>query len=335
MRAHTCQHLLSALILKSYTIKTLKAVMHDDQGQLLLDNPFPQGSLADISLHMNEFISLHPVPVTSHILEAGSSIDHNGQRIDLSKIRGSIPKDAPFIRVLSIGPNVDLNTCGGTHISSTDQLLSFFISSTKKNEINFICGLKGLSFLAVHNQELLNVSQTINQPFDKSLTYLSTQFASLSKQQLDTTIITVNLLKSFFVSLHQQFSVMDFSSNDPSPASSSFKDIFTWHMWFTHNSTVLIIECPIDKKLGSEALKIFSEFEQNYIVLLLAASDTLLISSNHPERSSFTARAIADHFKKIFPNSKGGGNEFFSQLLILGLSNPVSSIEEHIKALFL
>lgn len=334
MRAHTCQHLLSALILKIYGFKTLKAVMNDDQGQLVLDKPFPHESLANISLQMIEFISTHPVPVTSHVLEAGSSVDQNGQSIDLSKIRGSVPKGAPFIRVLSIGSDVDLNTCGGTHISSTDQLLGFFISSTKKSEINFICGLKALSFLANHNQELLDASQTINQPFDKTLSYLSTQITSLSKQQLDTNIVTVNLLKSYFVSLHQQISLLDPSQSDRSIVSSTFKDTFAWHMWSTHESTVLIAECPIDKKFGAEALKIFSEFEQNYIVLLLAASDTLLISINHPERSPFTARDVASQFKKIIPNAKGGGNEFFSQLLIKELADPFSSIEQHIKALF-
>lgn len=334
MRAHTCQHLLSALILKKYSIKTLKAVMQADQGQLVLDKPFPLESLSEISLNMNEFISVKPVSVTSHVLEAGSSIDQDGQPVDLSKIRGSVPKEAPFVRVLAIGPDVDLNTCGGTHISSTDQLMSFFITSHKKSELSFICGLKGLSFLAEHNQSLLQSSLSINQPFESTLSYLSNQFSSLSKQQLDSSSLTVNLLRTFFASLQQNLNPLDPALPGSNYSSSSFKDTFTWHIWFHKSITFLLLECPIDKKLGSEALKIFSDFDQNFITFLLASQDTLLINVSHPSSSPLTARGIADKFKAIYPTSKGGGNDFFAQLLLKDIGHLFSTIEEDIKGLF-
>ena len=334
MRAHTCQHLLSALLLKHFSLKTLKAVMSDDQGQLVLDQPVPLDVLADIALRMNQFISSSPVPVTSHVLESASSVDQDGHKVDLSKIRGNIPAKASFVRVLSIGSDVDLNTCGGTHISSTDQMLSFFITSTKKNEIHFICGLKALSFLSQYNQNIIQVSQSANQPFDKTLDFVFQQFTSLSKQQHDQTFFIINLLRTFFESLHQKIDAFTADQNSLVLSSGSFKDILTWKIWSESETIVLLMACPIDKKLGSEAVKILSEFEQSFMSFLLVANDTLLINVNHPDKAPFNARDITASFKKFFPTSKGGGNDFFSQLLLKELDNPFTLIEQNIKTLF-
>ena len=330
MRAHTCQHLLSALLLKHFSLKTLKAVMSDDQGQLVLDLPVPLESLADIALLMQQYIASNPVPVTSHVLESGSSVDQDGQEVDLSKIRGSIPDKAPFVRVLAIGSDVDLNTCGGTHISSTDQLLSFFITSTKKNEIHFICGLKGLSFLSQHNQNLIQISQSSNQPFDKTLDFIFQRFTTLSKQQLQNTSFSVNLLRSFFESVCYLSSAIDPNQTPFVLSSPQFMDTFKWHLWHQFDSFILLMECPIDKKLGSEAVKFFSEVKESFMIILLVADKILLLSVNHPQQAPFTARSIADKFKDTF-KCKGGGNEFFTQLFIQDLSFP--DIEEFLKNL--
>lgn len=334
MRAHTCQHLLSALILKDYHLKTTKAVMKDDQGQLFFDKPFPISSIAEISLRMTNFISKNPVPVTSHVLEAGSKVDHNGQEVDLSKIRGVVPQGAPFVRVLSIGSGVDLNTCGGTHISSTDQILSFVVTTIKKTELSFICGLKGLAFLADNNQQLVESSHTVNQSFDASLTYLTSQFTSLTKQQIDSAIFTVNLLKTFFASLHQKMDDLNSQDSTTVLSSGQFKDNYTWKMWSESGTSVLLMALPVDKKIASEASKFFSDIDQPCMTFLLVANDSLVITVNHPDSTSLTARSIAEVFKKAFPTSKGGGNDYMAQLLLQDISNPVSTIEEYIKGLF-
>ncbi len=334
MRAHTCQHLLSALILKEFSLKTTKAVMKDDEGQLFLEKPFPVTSVTAISQRMINFISENPVPVTSHVLEAGSTVDQEGNEIDLSKIRGSVPKEAPFIRVLSIGSGVDLNTCGGTHISSTDQILSFIITSIKKNEIHFICGLKGLSFIASHNEVLLKASQAVNQPFESSLPFLLNQYTLLAKQQIEHSAFSTNLLKTFFASLYQKMETLVSQNSTAVLSSGQFKDTYAWNMWVESGTVILFMECPVDKKIASEAGKFFSDVSQPIISFVLVSNDTLVINVNHPENTPFNARVLADTFKKTFSNSKGGGNEYFSQLLLKGLANPFAIIEEHIKGLF-
>ena len=213
---------------------------------------------------------------------------------------------------------MDLNTCGGTHIASTDQILSFFITASKKNELHFICGLKGLSFIAEHNQALLEVSQSINQPIDTSLSFLSSQFSSLSKQQLENSTRSIVLLRSLFELLHRTFLTNQLPDKSVFSTSSSFKDILSWNIWSQSDFSILVMDCPVDKKIVSEAIKIVSDFEQVFISMLLVANETLIISVNHPDRVNLNAKTISDKFKEKF-SCKGGGNEFFSQLLLKGI----------------
>ena len=328
MRAHTCQHLLSALLLKYQGFKTVKAVMTDDQGQLYFDKPFTLDLIHDNSSLMKQFIVSHPVDVSSHVLEAGSNQDQTGQVVDLSKIRGAIPQGAPFIRVLSIGTDVDLNTCGGTHISSTDRILSFFITTVKKDEIYFICGLKGLDFLSNFNKQLLESCSLNNQPFDNVLPFLSAQYPVLQKQSIESANITTNLLKSFIESLYQRCTNSIPPDENKFFCSNPVKDIYTWKVWTRTSGMFLLFSSPVDKKICSEACKVFSDFPITCVSLLLVANNILIISVNHAQQTGLNARTLADLFKAKF-SCKGGGNEFISQLLLQGVSI------ENIESLFL
>lgn len=334
MRAHTCQHLLSALILKHSDIKTLKAVMQDDQGSLTIDKPLPPLEVPKIISLMNSFILTDPVTVTSHVLEAGSSIDQEGRNIDLTQIRGTVPAEAPFIRVLAIGDDVDLNTCGGTHVASTNQILSFFLTSTKKNEISFICGFKALSFLSKLNSDLIESNVTANQPYDKIVPFLGNQFSSLQKQVYDYSLFSVNSLRSFFLSLYQQIKQAEFTAADFSLNSSDIKDTFQYHSWFSNDLVVLFSKCPVDKKTVVEACKIIGSFEIPFVLFTLALEDSLIISVNELGQDKTTARSLANSIKESFSNCKGGGNEFLAQVMVKDIDQPFETIEEYIKTIF-
>lgn len=332
MRAHTCQHLLSALLLSEHDFKTVKAVMTDDQGQLVLDKPFSLDLIPSISTRMSRLILFEPVPVSSHVLEAGSNQDQNGQVVDLSKIRGAVPQGAPFIRVLAIGQGIDLNTCGGTHVSSTDKILSFFITAVKKTEIHFICGLKANSWLSDLNQQVIEASLTHNQPFDKILTYSTDQLLSIQKEVLTASKNTIIILRSFYHSLYERASKIFQDSGSVSLASSEIKDTVEWSVFSQKTELIFIISSPFDKKSDSDAVKVFSEFSIPTIVFVYTASNTLLILVNQPEKCSFSAKELAEKCKKQFAG-KGGGNEFFAQVLVNEKS--FALIEEFLKSLFL
>ena len=334
MRAHTCQHLLSALILSHFDVKTLKAVMIDDQGSLTIDKPLSPADLSKVISLMNTFILTNPVAVTSHVLEAGSSVDQEGRQVDLQHIRGSVPAEAPFIRVLAIGDGVDLNTCGGTHVSSTNQILSFFVSSTKKNEISFICGFKALSFLSKLNSDLIESNAIANQPYDKIVPFLGNQFTSLQKQVHEFSLFSVNSLRSFLLSLYQHIKEADFTAANFSLNSTDLKDIFQYHSWSSHGLVVLFLNCPVDKKAITDACKILGSFEVPMVLFTLALQDSFIISVNQQGQAITTARLLADKLKESFPNCKGGGNDFLAQVMVKGLDHPFETIEEHIKTIF-
>lgn len=334
MRAHTCQHLLSALILKYFDIKTLKAVMQNDQGSLTIDKSLSPVDLSKIISLMNTFIITDPVSVTSHVLEAGSSVDQEGRKVDLNQIRGIVPAEAPFIRVLAIGDGVDLNTCGGTHVSSTNQILSFFLSSTKKNEITFICGYKALSFLSKLNSDLIESNSIANQPYDKTVPFLTTQFSSLQKQVRDYSLFSVNSLRSFLLSVYQNIKEADFTDANFVLNSSDLKDTFQYHTWSYNGLVVLFLICPADKKTVAEACKILGSFEVPIALFIMALQDSLVISVNQQGQSIVTARSLANSIKESFPNCKGGGNEFLAQVMIKDIDQPFKTIEEYIKTHF-
>jgi misacylated tRNA(Ala) deacylase len=326
MRAHTCQHLLSALILKHYSIKSLKAVMQDDQGQLFLNKPLSSDAFANISLLINQFIVVNPVDVTSHILKKDSNLDQHGKHIDISKIRGSLP-EADNIRILAIGSDIDLNTCGGTHISSTKEILSFSFMGVKKNELFFVCGLKGLALMSDQNAKLLEISQSTHQPLDKTLDFINSQLISTQKNIHESIPKTVNLIRSFFDLLYHKIAERQIKDKKIFLSSSSRKNSFPWRLWFELDKIILLIVCPFDKKIVSEASKYFSEVNLPVISFLLVDADILILNVSKPSEIKMYASDLANLFKEQFQNLKGGGNEFLAQLLLENIDSPFNEVE--------
>ncbi|MHA2362366.1 MAG: hypothetical protein ACXAC7_00300, partial [Candidatus Hodarchaeales archaeon] len=200
MRAHTAQHLLSALLLQEFNIKTMKAAINPDSVHLFFDRPMSIDTIAPIMELFHSYI-VNPIPVKSHILRRGETKDINGTNIDLSNLRGSIPDDSNWIRVVAIGDNVDLNTCGGTHLSSTGLIHDFYVTDMKKKELKFVCGISATKLRASIIQELITLSKRLKIPLKESLPHIQEQLKDYRELQKTLTIFTKRNLHTMIILL--------------------------------------------------------------------------------------------------------------------------------------
>lgn len=320
MRAHTCQHLLSAILAKDYNIDTKKAIMQDDQGQLFSSKPIPIDFISSLVESIQSFI-INPIEVKSHILKGGNNKDQNGEIIDLSEIRGTIPENTVYTRIVSMGnAKVDLNTCGGTHLSTTSEILAFTIVALKKDEIQFLCGFKALKLQANINQDLIELSKTIKRPFIESVSMAGKTLIQLRVENEFQYKRLSALLKTLFAEIK-----IDIENRTLNFAESTNNKQIQWMIWTKNDNYFLLMNCKLDRKLITDSLQIFKSIKLKFYALILDRNDNLLINVNNSNNSSINAKDLASKFQNKF-SIKGGGSPELSQVVLNGIKDPFQSI---------
>ncbi len=113
MRVHTCLHLLSAIIPAGVT----GGAIREGTGRLDFDLPEVKPDRADVEAQLNALIAeAHPVVprwITSTELEAQPQL--------VKTMSVAPPSGVPRVRLLEIA-GVDLQACGGTHVSNTAEI---------------------------------------------------------------------------------------------------------------------------------------------------------------------------------------------------------------------
>ena len=113
MRVHTCLHLLSAVIRTGVTGGSIR----QGSGRLDFDLPDVRPDRASVEAELNALISAaHPVTprwITSHELRAQPQL--------VKTMSVAPPSGVPRVRLLEIA-GVDLQACGGTHVSNTAEI---------------------------------------------------------------------------------------------------------------------------------------------------------------------------------------------------------------------
>jgi misacylated tRNA(Ala) deacylase len=113
MRVHTCLHLLSAVIPAGVT----GGSMREGSGRLDFDLPDVRPDRASVEARLNALIAeAHPVTprwITSAELEAQPQL--------VKTMSVAPPRGVPRVRLLEVA-GVDLQACGGTHVSNTAEI---------------------------------------------------------------------------------------------------------------------------------------------------------------------------------------------------------------------
>jgi len=124
MRAHSSQHIFSAIFLEFYNNKTLRANIEFEEVSIQLEAPINQTQLLEGFIKLNEICTQIEKNITADIYTEN----------DLSKIKNSVRSEIPKkdkIRLIKID-DLDLVCCGGTHLKKSTEIGPVILTDFKK-----------------------------------------------------------------------------------------------------------------------------------------------------------------------------------------------------------
>ena len=155
MKAHTAQHLISALLKEDYGIDTENAYIEPNKVILHLKQKFTLENLNHTFRKANIFSTIKNFKVKT-ILSEKKKIREN-----FPHLRGAIP-DVEKLRLIQM-EDIDLICCGGTHLKNTKEIGPLFIFETKtQNEIKFSVGKEAISQMVKLNMENIEICKNMN-----------------------------------------------------------------------------------------------------------------------------------------------------------------------------
>ncbi|MFW9894352.1 MAG: alanine--tRNA ligase-related protein [Candidatus Thorarchaeota archaeon] len=188
MRAHSSQHVFSAVLKNKYNIDTVRANLYFEEVFLQWSQKIDAYKLKEILYDVNTICTTKELKITSRIVP-----QEEAKTLAL-KIRSNIPKE-PNVRLMDI-QNLDLVCCGGTHVRTTNEIGSLFIFDFKKeNEIKYYVGNKANSMVSNINIDLMSVVNELNSPIDKFHENVNKRLDSLKNLQIEQKLLSVKLLE--------------------------------------------------------------------------------------------------------------------------------------------
>jgi len=157
MRAHSAQHILSALIKNKYDIDTGHATISFEDVSLQIVHSINDDQFKEI---LDEFINI--CTIKNH--EFQTKVVHRDQIDTIKKqIRGKIPEQGK-VRLVELR-NYDLICCGGTHVKNTAEIGPIFVYEFNKGtNFKFLVGSKALNHFTTDNFRILDYSRNLNLP---------------------------------------------------------------------------------------------------------------------------------------------------------------------------
>ncbi|MFX1316154.1 MAG: alanine--tRNA ligase-related protein [Promethearchaeota archaeon] len=155
MRAHSSQHVLSAIIKNKYDIDTIRANLNFEDVNLQLSQEISYDQLKKVLLDANTICTSNNLKINSKI------VPHKEAERISEKIRSVIPKESQ-VRLIEI-EGLDLVCCGGTHVKNTSEIGEIFIYDFKKGtEIKYYVGNKALLASSTNNVNMISLINDLN-----------------------------------------------------------------------------------------------------------------------------------------------------------------------------
>ena len=157
MRAHSAQHILSALIKNKFDIDTAHATISFEDVSLQIAQTINDDQFNDVIKEFNRVCTIENHEFQTKVVPR-DEIDINEKQI-----RGKIPEQGQ-VRLVEL-KNYDLICCGGTHVKNTSEIGPIFVYEFNKGtSFKFIVGLKALNQLTADNYRILNYGRNLNLP---------------------------------------------------------------------------------------------------------------------------------------------------------------------------
>ncbi|MFW9829486.1 MAG: alanyl-tRNA editing protein, partial [Candidatus Thorarchaeota archaeon] len=137
MKAHTSQHVFSAVVKDKFKIDTIRASLGFEEVFIQISKKIDYRQLKEILNEVNKICTSHNLKVYANILS------QQEVKKKSEKLRSKVP-DEPNVRLMEI-EGLDLVGCGGTHVRNTAEIGNIFIYEFKKGkEIRYCIGNKAL-----------------------------------------------------------------------------------------------------------------------------------------------------------------------------------------------
>lgn len=189
MKAHSSQHIFSAVIKNKYNIDTIRAILNFEDAFLQISQKIDYEQLKDILIEVNKICIATNLKINSKI------IPHKEAEKASEKIRSIIPSESQ-VRLMEI-EDLDLVCCGGTHVKNTTEIGILFIYEFKKgNEIRYVVGNKALEISSNMDLDLIALANDINSPVTKLKELLKKRLDFIENIQEQHKNVSIKLLES-------------------------------------------------------------------------------------------------------------------------------------------
>ncbi|MBY8992571.1 MAG: alanyl-tRNA editing protein [Candidatus Lokiarchaeota archaeon] len=241
MKAHSSQHIFSAMLKSMYDLDTLRAILNFEDVFLQISQTIDYDQLKKILYKVNRICTLEEHKIAADLVSRDVTQGY------ANEIRGKIPNESE-IRLLKID-KLDIVCCGGTHVRETTEIGSLFIYDFKKgNEIRYYVGNKAILNSSKTNIDLIHMSNNLNSPLQKVMSVIAKQLELLENIQKEQKELSIKLLKA--------------SSKSP--------------LKVINNIPLFHIDSDIDIKIIN---KILPDFPQNSLIIVSMENNKLRIIS--------------------------------------------------------
>ena len=242
MRAHSSQHLLSAIIKNEYDIDTEHANILFEEVMLQISHGISIDQLKESLQELN-----HISTIENHRFET-----HITSKSDLSRyfnnLRGDIP-DEEKIRLVEV-PDYDLICCGGTHVANSKEIGPIFLYEFKKGtDIKYVLGQKALKLYSQLNVDLISSSDVLDIQYSNFFPFILKQNKEYDQLELSYNKVASNLLN--YISKYPSFRIEDCS--------------------------IGILEIDLEYRFLQ---KQFKDFPEDYMLMIIKPQNKIIIISN-------------------------------------------------------
>ncbi len=272
MKAHTAQHLVSAMIKKLTNVDTTKVEILENAAKIFLKEKISIDVIKKALYEANLSISKQ-LPVKSLFVDPRKE---SSVELDLS--RGKIPAKESIIRILQIG-DLDRVPCSGTHVKNLGEIGYISLVDFKGDYLEIIVGERALNFLISSSVDLVSMATKIHQPLSGVLDFLLNKKNQLESRQQELVVALKNV----------------------------FLNLVRLEKGFTVNGVSLKL-FHIEALDQSVAARIADFEEQPGSIEVLLTGDGFIVIHS---ASRITAKELFDALKSKFPTLKGGGKEHY------------------------
>ena len=177
MRAHSSQHLLSAIFKNLFNIDTTRANISYEEVTLHISKSITEDQIKTALQTFLKICTIESLELQSKILDQKSSNKFT------EEIRGDLSLEEN-LRIIEI-QNYDVNCCGGTHVKNTIEIGPCYFYDIKKNkEFKYFVGTKAIELFTKQNLEIIHFANLLNQRKENFLPIINDQISKLTEDNL-------------------------------------------------------------------------------------------------------------------------------------------------------